>query len=393
MSDKVLFVDDEPAVLDGYQRLLGREISLHTAVGGLAGLDAIADSGPYGLVISDMRMPDLDGPHFLARVREIEPATVRVAITGYVDIDAAIYAVNEGHIFRFLTKPCSRENLRKAIDAGLEQHRLLLAEKELLEGTLRGCVLVMSEMLSFTNPAAFGRAMRLRRLMQHATARLQLKSSWQLEIAAILSQLGCVTLNQDLVNAAYAGERLSPEDQKKYDLHAMVASQMLSRIPRMEAVAQMIALQNAPAAEIKAANADEKREIETGVQLLRVGLAYDALINRGIPPTEACRRVRATMKGVEAFILDALDDLEMAVPLCTRECGIRELAVGMILHQDVHSSTGLLIVAKGQELTSSWIARLTEYARHGTIPGRLHVLMPQAAPPESHLHPIGLRTA
>ncbi len=388
MSDKVLFVDDEPAILDTYQRLLGREISVDTAVGGFAGLDAIAKSGPYGMVISDMRMPDLDGPHFLARVRELDPSMTRVAITGYVDIDTAVYAVNEGHIFRFLTKPCSKADLLKAIRAGLEQHRLLLAEKELLEGTLRGCVLVMSEMLSFSNPAAFGRAMRLRRLMQHANSKLQLKSWWQLEIAAVLSQLGCVTLNQELVNAAYSGERLSPEDQKKYDLHATIASQMLSRIPRMEAVAQMIALQNAPTAEIKAANPDEKREIETGVQLLRVGLAYDALINRGVPPSEACRRVRATMKGVDPSILDALDDLEVAVPLCTRECNIRELAVGMILHEDVHTSTGLLIVAKGQELTSSWIARLTEYARHGTIPGRLHVQMPQAPPAQVEAHPI-----
>ncbi len=388
MSDKVLFVDDEPAILDTYQRLLGREISVDTAVGGFAGLDAIAKSGPYGMVISDMRMPDLDGPHFLARVREIDPSMTRVAITGYVDIDTAVYAVNEGHIFRFLTKPCSKADLLKAIRAGLEQHRLLLAEKELLEGTLRGCVLVMSEMLSFSNPAAFGRAMRLRRLMQHANSKLQLKSWWQLEIAAVLSQLGCVTLNQELVNAAYSGERLSPEDQKKYDLHATIASQMLSRIPRMEAVAQMIALQNAPTAEIKAANPVEKREIETGVQLLRVGLAYDALINRGVPPSEACRRVRATMKGVDPSILDALDDLEVAVPLCTRECNIRELAVGMILHEDVHTSTGLLIVAKGQELTSSWIARLTEYSRHGTIPGRLHVQMPQAPPAKVEAHPV-----
>jgi len=379
MSDKVLFVDDEPAILDGYRRLLGRELSMDTAVGGSLGLAAIGQSGPYGIVVSDMRMPEMDGPHFLAKVREVSPATVRIALTGYADIDTAISAVNEGNIFRFLTKPCSKENLLKSIEAGLEQHRLILAERELLEGTLRGCVLVMSEMLSFSNPAAFGRAMRLRRFMQHANSRLQVRSPWQLEIAALLSQLGCVTLNQDLVNAAYAGERLSPEDQKKFDAHAAIAGKMLAIIPRMEAVAQIIAFQDVPAPAIKAANADEQREIEMGVQLLRLGLAYDALINRGVSPAEACRRVRATIKGVDPSIVAILDDLEMGMPLCTRECNVRELAIGMILDQDVRNTMGLLVVAKGQEITNSWIERLHEYSRHGIIPGRILVQMPQAA--------------
>ncbi len=378
MTEKVLFVDDEPAVLDGYRRLLGRELSMDTAVGGALGLAAIADSGPYGIVVSDMRMPQMDGPRFLARVRDVAPATVRIALTGYADIDTAIAAVNEGNIFRFLTKPCSRENLLKAINSGLEQHRLILAEKELLEGTLRGSVAIMSEMLSFSNPAAFGRAMRLRRFMQHAGSKLRLQSSWQLEIAAMLSQLGCVTLNQDLVNAAYGGERLSPEDRAKFDAHPTIAGQMLSHIPRMEAVAQMVAFQNVTTPAIKAANADQRKEIEVGIQLLRMGLEYDALVNRGSTSADACRRVRAAMKGIDETVLAVLDDLEMAMPLCTRECSIRELAVGMILDQNVHTNTGLLVVAKGQELSNSWIKRLHEYSRQGMIPGRVMVQMPKA---------------
>lgn len=214
MSDKVLFVDDEPAVLDGFRRLLGREISLSTAVGGEQGLAAIAESGPYGVVVSDMRMPQMDGAQFLAAVHEIAPGTVRMALTGYTDIDTAMNAVNDGHIFRFMTKPCSRENLLSAVESGLAQHRLIVAEKELLEGTLTGSVTVLAEMLSFSNPAAFARAQRLRRFVQHAGQKLHLATTWNYEIAALLSQLGCVALSPDLVNAAYAGERLSEEDQK-----------------------------------------------------------------------------------------------------------------------------------------------------------------------------------
>lgn len=373
MSEKILFVDDEPAVLDGYRRLLGRELALDTAVGSELGLAAIAQSGPYGVVVSDMRMPQMDGAQFLAEVRKLAPSTVRMALTGYADIDTAMYAVNEGHIFRFLTKPCSRENLLKSVESAFDQHHLILAEQELLEGTLRGCVHVLSEMLSFSNPAAFGRAMRLRRFVQHAVDRLRLEPAWSFEIAAMLSQVGCVTLTQDLVNAAYTGQLLSPEDQARYDRHPAMAGQMLARIPRMEPIAQMIAHQNTAASDIAAGTLEEKRQIKLGAQMLRVGLAYDGLLSTGRSAEQARRRVRSMLHDVDPDILDSLDEFETDVTMCTRECRIHDLAIGMILEQDLYTTAGLLIVAKGQELSYQWVERLREYWRRDAIPGRILV--------------------
>lgn len=377
MADKILFVDDEPAVLDGYRRLLGREFSVDTAVGGPLGLAAITQTGPYAAVISDMRMPQMDGAQFLTRVREIAPETVRLALTGYVDIDTAMCAVNEGNIFRFLTKPCLKEDLLKAIEAAVIHHHLINAEKELLEQTLRGSVQVMAEVLSFSNPAAFGRAMRVRRFVQHVARKMALKSSWHFEIAAMLCQIGCVTLAPELMNAAYAGEHLPPEDQKKYDAHPQVAWQMLSRIPRMEAIAQMIAGQNSPNPHIKAGSIDEEREIGFGTQLLQTGLAFDACVSRGVAPAEAARRVRATLKGVDNSILECLDDLAPAAPLQVRQCTVSDLAVGMILQEELSNSNGLLVVAKGQELTYQWIERLKDLSRRGIIGKRVSVWIPQ----------------
>ena len=115
MSDKILFVHDEPPVLDGYKRMLSREFEVDTAIGGEQGLAAIHEHGPYSIVISDMRMPMMSGAQFLAKVRQTAPETVRMLLTGYTDLNAAMEAVNEGHIFRFLTKPCDKEVLGKAI--------------------------------------------------------------------------------------------------------------------------------------------------------------------------------------------------------------------------------------------------------------------------------------
>ncbi len=379
MTHKILFVDDEPSVLEGYKRMLGRDVPADTAVGGAHGLAAIAESGPYAVVISDMRMPQMNGAQFLAKVKEIAPTTVRMVLTGYSDIETTMAAVNEGNIFRFLAKPCSREHLLKSIEAAFEQHRLLIAEKELLEQTLRGSVNVLAEVLSFSNPAAFGRAMRLRRIVQHIAARMSLQSVWQLEIAALLSQLGCVTLPPELINAAYAGDPLSPEDQIKFDAHPAVAWEMLSRIPRMEAIAQIILNQNNRDPHVDARNSEEKRVIEFGIQLLQVGVAFEQYLGRGINPAEAASRVRASLKGCDAAIFQYLDDLVPSTPMQARACDVSGLAVGMIIQQDICNRVGLLIVPKGHELTYRWIERLKGLSNLGVIESRVKVWMPEVS--------------
>lgn len=377
MTEKILFVDDEPSVLEGYKRLLGRDLSIDTAVGGPHGLTAITECGPYAVVISDMRMPQMDGAQFLARVRDIAPTTVRLALTGYVDIETAMYAVNEGSIFRFLTKPCSKENLLKAIEAALGQHRLIHAEKELLEQTLRGSVNTLSEVLSFSNPAAFGRAMRLRRIVQHIVKKLNMETTWQFEIAAILSQLGCVTLPTELIDAAYAEKRLTEEEQKKYDAHPSIAGEMLSRIPRMEAIAQMIAGQNNSNPVVEAKGLQERQEIEFGIQLLRVGLAFEKYLARGHGKEDAIIRVKASLRDVDSSILRSLEDFAPAVPMLACECAVSELSLGMILKDDLYNSNGLLLVAKGQELTFQWLERLKSFAQRRVIDRKVSVWIPQ----------------
>ena len=379
MSSKILFVDDDVAVLDSFRRLLGREVEMETAVGGASGLDIIANSGPFAVVISDMRMPEMDGAHFLGKVREIAPSAVRMVLTGHADIATAMEAVNSGHIFRFLTKPCAKGTLLSAIEDALGQHRLILAEKEVLEGTLRGCVDVLAEMLSFSNPAAFGRATRLRHFVRHAAKKLNLEAAWSFEIAAMLSQLGCLTLSAELVNSAYVGQTLSPEDQKKYDSQPAVAARMLRKIPRFEQIADMIANQNTPLELPAGPGVTSKGEAAFGSHLLRVGLAYDVLITQGVSAEEARRRVRASSKRADLALVALLDDFELQVPMRACECRVSELMVGAILQQEVRVDTGLLIAAKGQELSIAWIERLKEYWRRGEIPGRLLVQIPGVA--------------
>lgn len=132
---RVLFVDDETELLAGLADLFYRDWEISTAPSGEAGLVALSTHRPQ-VVVSDMRMPGMDGAEFLTRVRQHDPQTVRVLLTGHADMEAAIRAVNQGGVFRFLTKPCAPDALRTAIDDALEQHRVLSADRELMSSRM-----------------------------------------------------------------------------------------------------------------------------------------------------------------------------------------------------------------------------------------------------------------
>uniref|UniRef100_I2PWJ7 histidine kinase n=1 Tax=Desulfovibrio sp. U5L TaxID=596152 RepID=I2PWJ7_9BACT len=138
---KVLFVDDDKAVLDALRRGLCRRYDVATALGPGEGLRVLAEAGPFAVVVSDLRMPGMDGVAFLQRAKELCPTAVTVMLTGHGDLTAAMGAVNEGRIFRFLTKPCPVPILSRALDAALEQYRLAAADKELLRMTLENAQL------------------------------------------------------------------------------------------------------------------------------------------------------------------------------------------------------------------------------------------------------------
>ena len=162
MIEKILFVDDDSSVLATCKRNLRKHFHVETALGGQQGLEAIDNHGPFAVIISDLRMPGIDGIEFLASAREQSPDSVFMMFTGYADVQTAFEAVNEGTVFRFLIKPCPLETLVKALKAGIAQYRLVTAERELLEKTVKGSIEVLTEVLGMVNPVAFSRATRIK---------------------------------------------------------------------------------------------------------------------------------------------------------------------------------------------------------------------------------------
>lgn len=375
MAEKILLVDDDNNILDGYRRSLSREFLMETAQGGLEGLELATNNGPYAVVVSDMRMPGMDGIQLLSKIKALSPDTIRVMLTGNNDVETAINAINEGSIFRFLNKPCSKEMMGKTLTAALLQYRLVTAEKQLLEQTLSGSIQVLTEVLSLVNPAAFGRAERARRYIHRIAIAMKLGNPWQYEVAAMMSQLGCVTLAPETIAAVYKGEKLLPNEQAQYDSHPSVAYALLSKIPRLEPIAWMIEHQNRPVPETAASQAGP--DMRTGAEILRLILAYEQLIHKGNSRTEAVHQLSRQNPNFSPEFFQALVVLDPnAEEGEIRSCRIDELVPGMIVQQEVHTQDGALVVSKGQEVTQTVISKLKNYQARRVIAGSLTVSMP-----------------
>jgi CheY-like chemotaxis protein len=378
MLERLLLVDDEPAILQGYQRVLHREFQLETATSGADALAKIA-AHPYAVVVSDMRMPEMDGVQLLAKIKIVSPDTIRVMLTGNADIETAIEAVNEGNIFRFLTKPCSKETLAKTLTAGLVQYRLVTAEKELLEQTLRGSIQVLTDVLSLVNPAAFSRAVRVRKYVNHVVRVMALPNAWMFEVAAMMSQLGCVTLHPDTVEAVYAGKPISADEQARVNMHPQIGGDLLAHIPRMEPIAWMISHQTDSTASDEHDPAQEiSQAIRHGADILRATLRFDEQLQRGVAKASVLKELRTRWSAIDQKIFLALADVEAEASQSKMQTTTFDvLSVGMTINEEVRTKNGLLIVAKGQEVTFPLIVKLKNFLEKGEIFGKVSVSVPK----------------
>ena len=244
VKEKILCVDDEQNVLAAIQRQLRTRFHIDTAIRGELGLQALASRGPYAVVVSDMRMPEMDGVQFLRLVKQRAPDSVRIMLTGNHELRTAMQAVNEGSIFRFLTKPCPPETFADALEAGVRQYRLITAERDLLEKTLSGAIRVLAEILAVIDPQVFVRAEKLRDHARSIGKALQADNIWELEVSALLSQLGLVTIPRAVVNKYRSCLALSSGEKEMLARVPEIGRSLLAHIPRLESVAEIVLYQS-----------------------------------------------------------------------------------------------------------------------------------------------------
>ncbi|SCA62462.1 Uncharacterized protein SCG7109_AA_00500 [Chlamydiales bacterium SCGC AG-110-M15] len=380
MNDKILMVDDDQNALEGYKRLLSKRFNLETALCAEEGLKCLCEKGPYAVVVSDQRMPRIDGVEFLSRVCTVAPLTVRMMLSGKAELDDAIDAVNEGNIFRFLKKPCPVDKLTKALEAAIQQHKLMTVERDMVENTLRGGISILTDILSMVSPLAFGRSVRVRHLSRKIAQAVDCKDIPQLEIAALLSQIGCVIVPEEVLLRAYNGENLSLEEQLMLDEHPQIGSSLLTKIPRLETVSFIVKHQHARYDQLKELLKDDDEELIQSMQILKLALDYDHLeMTEKVSGSFAWPVLMNRMKKgwyqsqvVMAF-KEIIEKDEQEVRHVTAIKSSNFLEQRMIILEDLMSQNGDLIVGKGYHVTEALRRRLSNLEKR--VPLRYPIMV------------------
>lgn len=379
---RVLLVDDELNLLEGLVRGLGRAFCLVTATGGEAAIKLLRQQPAFASIVSDLRMPGMDGITFLSHARQIQPDAVRILFTGSADLDDAIEAVNEGSIFRFLSKPCALPTLKSALDTAVEQHRLITAEQVLLEQTLQGSVQALTEVLALVSPAAFGRATRARQRISRLASRCGVKERWPVEMAAMLSQIGCVTLPPEVLDKLYHGNPVTAEEREMIDRVPKVTVQLLSHIPRLDPVLNILRYQSK---QYNGAGSPEDHlhgeALPWGARALKLIFDLDLLETQNVPGAEALEILRNRPGWYDPAMLTALAEAygEAGHQGEIQEVTLRELRPGMAFAEDVKTLRGLLLIARGQEVTPGLMERIMNFSPGLGVKEPVRVLLSHAS--------------
>ena len=377
MSERILCIDDDPNVLQAYQRALRKQFQIEIALGGEEALAAVINQGPYAVVVSDMQMPGMNGVEVLKEVKKHSKDTVRMMLTGNADQQTALEAVNEGHIFRFMTKPCPPETFAKVLEAGLAQYRLLRAERDLLSKTFSASVKVLTDVLSAVSPVAFGKASRVRQLVRQLCRELGV-NQWQIEVAAMLSQIGCVSIPSQILAKAYEGKELTVAERKVFEAYPLAGQQLIASIPRLEEVTEIIAYQQQHY-DGGGFPGDGKHEddIPLGSRFLKVALDFDTLISAGYGNETALAEMNDRPGQYDPSVVAALSAfLAITVAHVVRRINVSDLADGLTLADDINTVNGTLVFAKGQEINRAVRMRLRNFLTNMGIRPSVRVFVP-----------------
>jgi response regulator RpfG family c-di-GMP phosphodiesterase len=386
MAEKILFVDDDANLLASCERNLRRQFQIETAEGGQMGLEKIAARGPYAVVISDMQMPGMNGIQFLSTVKERAPESVRIMLTGNADVDVAMRVVNEGNIFRFLTKPCPPEILAKAVDDGLAQYRLVVAEKELLSKTLSGSIKLLTDILSMTDTPSFGRTQIMRDMIAEATDKLGVTNAWEIHLAVMLAPIGYVTVPSETMVKARAGEALSKVEEQMVARLPDTAAKLLANIPRLEGVAKIVRYQqkrfNGEGFPVDSVSGEA---IPQGARLLKIFWDMVQLQKTGLSRPDALQEMETRGGWYDPQLLASVRAISGGgAPTAakqgskTKSVLVKDLVPGMMLHSNVLTKDGVMIIAAGHELNEMTLEKIQNFESISGIQQPIFVTDPNA---------------
>lgn len=403
----LLLVDDEPNILASLQRLFRPHgYRVLSATSGAQGLVVLARER-VDLVVSDMRMPEMDGAAFLERAAQHWPEVVRILLTGYADLNSAVAAVNKGNIYRYLSKPWDDNDLLLTVKLAIEKQRLerlvMRQNEELkelnagLEDKVRRRTEEVSQVLgqlqmvhedlkkSFANSVrVFANLVELRegrisghsrQVAEHARALavhmgLDEHEAQDVQYAALLHDIGKIGLPDSLIGRPYVS--LSAEEREQVAAHPGVGQAALLAIESLQEAAALIRSHHERYDGKGYPDGLKGPAIPLGARVLAVANDYDALqrgtiVEGQLTAAEARAFLRANRStrydpGVVDAFLKLLDETGEGI-MGTIETRLSSdgLKPGMVLSRDLLNSRGMLLLPRGRELNGALIEKIRAF--------------------------------
>ena len=371
---RILCVDDEQNVLDSFRRLLRKDFDLNTANSGADGLLLMEQNGPFAVVVSDFKMPGMNGVEFLTKAKTLEPDTIRIMLTGQAEEMTAAKAINDGRIFRFLYKPITSSEFLKCLHEAIRQYNLVSAEKDVLERTLKGSIEAMTEILSLTNPLAFSRATKVQGLCKQVGENMGLQDLWQIEVAAMLSHLGYVTIPAAILEKRSTGQQLSPSEFQMFEDLPQTTQKLIGHIPRLEKTIQIIKIAQG---NDSLSTFSMEDEVSMAAAILRSVTKLDQMLEKGYGRNEAISEMISHSGHYNRTVVDQLKLLKTEQSgTRTKRLNIDQLRVGMILNEPIRTDEGLTVAPEGFRVNDLIRQLLKNLKLQNTIPEFVEVLIP-----------------
>lgn len=405
MSNTIMIVDDEHNILRALERIFNRDgLKVVTATSGEEGLNICRGNGDIAVVISDHRMPGMDGVEFLQRFMDLSPNTIRFMLTGYADTGAVMNAINKGEVYRFITKPWDDENLKALVRGALEKYRAAERSRRLASAIskqysrmlelnqnlgleIAGKQKNISEnFVKFAELCADMVALRDKSSAEHCkrVADLAKRLSMSLQVdetdvetiwaAALLHNVGIIGAPSELL--AKKEDMLSLGEQALLRKKTVISNELLGKIEALNKPVSLL-IKNYVESYLSGGyfgNAAEN-EVCSGAKIIAVCKAYDKLTYRTRPLShlEALDKIKSDAK-YDPAIVDAFTELvnqseseSLAENLIeghrVAKVDLFDLRSGMVLMADLVTTKGTLLLVKDTVLSEALIEKITNFHR------------------------------
>jgi response regulator RpfG family c-di-GMP phosphodiesterase len=410
----LLLVDDEPSILSALRRLFRPQgYRVLVAEGGQAGLDLLHGE-TVDLVISDMRMPGMDGAQFLERVRRVQPHSARILLTGYADIASTIAAINDGEIDRYIAKPWDDNDILLVVREALARRTLELRNRELTDLTVRQneelralnatleqrvqsrtaeigqindmlnvayaelksnfmlSMQIFAGLMELRHNGMSGQSRRVAAWAKKVCVKLQLdeRTSHDVHVAALLHYIGKIGFPDSLLGKPVSV--MTPEETARYRKHPLNAEAALMSLTQLQSVSRFIRSQHERCDGKGFPDALEGDEIPLGSRVLAPIIDYESLLagtlaERRFSPEDAAASIRrGAGSRYDGKVVDALLEVLKEPIEDDREdrcISALELAAGMVLSRDLVSPQGTLLLAAGYAFDARVVRQVREYAQ------------------------------